>query len=452
MSQINPSEAKTFLVFARVKHIRENVFYSACRNTGCKGKKLGPGDTCPNCRNVEANPDIRYSVLIELLDHTRTLYATAFGEVGAQLFGCSADDLSSKQQVNREEFEMKIQTPILKFFRFKIRARADTFKPLNNNVVQSITDNNNPNPSLRFYATIMHLEALGTFTEASSALLKQLTISMALSSSSQQGEHKLDEEDVAGINSNVNIVPFIASPINSPIKASPQTTPSHVINNINPRNNNNNNNINNNSRMPLWISDKPHASNINSSPSSHPVSSNNNVHHNNNNNNLTPVKYSNNNNNNNNNHNNPNYNNNNNIQSNHNNNNQWKSPSNHPPPPPLSPQSPPPAGQRLQANQNQNNNAFNSPPAVHHNNQLKPPTVVPSPSPSLSMNFANNQSTPIKAGNGSNNANSNNINSSHGLGNQGNGVNQMNRNFQNNVNGNQQAFNRGVLRTPNGNQ
>jgi replication factor A1 len=97
-------------VRATVSYIRkDNMFYEACKDPNCKGKKLHKDEfgryTCNTCKKETDECDRRYYLSVIVNDHTGSQWATAFNEVGVELIGKDANELYELQQNNEAEFE-----------------------------------------------------------------------------------------------------------------------------------------------------------------------------------------------------------------------------------------------------------------------------------------------------------------------------------------------------------
>uniref|UniRef100_A0A0Q3TC17 Replication protein A subunit n=1 Tax=Setaria italica TaxID=4555 RepID=A0A0Q3TC17_SETIT len=130
-------KANWITVKAAISHVHTDSFcYPACplifNEKPCNKKVVDCGDgtwLCERCDKSFGNCEYRYAVRFQIQDHTGTIYVTAFQEAGEHIFGCTAQELHTVRNIDRDDARF---TEIIEGARwhpnlFKLSIREESF-------------------------------------------------------------------------------------------------------------------------------------------------------------------------------------------------------------------------------------------------------------------------------------------------------------------------------------
>lgn len=107
----------------------ENFCYPACKNDGCNKKVTDIGDDKWRCEKCEVNhdqPEYRYILSLNVIDHTGQMWLNCFDDVGQTIMGMTAGELMTHKDDNTH---LKIfENVICRTFIFRCRAKMDTYQ------------------------------------------------------------------------------------------------------------------------------------------------------------------------------------------------------------------------------------------------------------------------------------------------------------------------------------
>lgn len=122
-----------FSVKATIIYVKnDNNYYPACLSEGCNKKvvEINPGEwRCEKCDKTHDRPEYRYILSVNVSDHTGQIWLSCFDDVGRQVMGMTANELSAL----REEGEDRKVTEAFadancKTFVFRCKAKMDNFQ------------------------------------------------------------------------------------------------------------------------------------------------------------------------------------------------------------------------------------------------------------------------------------------------------------------------------------
>ncbi|KAG4093893.1 replication factor-a protein [Neocallimastix lanati (nom. inval.)] len=119
-----------FSSIATIVYIKKDNFcYPACPSEGCNKKVSEEEDgwRCEKCSKTYPQPDYRYILNIDVLDHTGNQWLTCFNEVSEKLIGHKAQELKEIKDRDETEFNRIIEGVILHKYDFNIRAKVDNY-------------------------------------------------------------------------------------------------------------------------------------------------------------------------------------------------------------------------------------------------------------------------------------------------------------------------------------
>lgn len=114
--------------------LTENMSYPACLSENCNKKVLqdetGTSWRCEKCDKSHPRPQYRYILSLNVADYTGKIWVNCFDEVGRQILGISADDLTEMKDDfdQRSSFDEVIQNAAFRTWNFTCKARLDTYK------------------------------------------------------------------------------------------------------------------------------------------------------------------------------------------------------------------------------------------------------------------------------------------------------------------------------------
>jgi replication factor A1 len=119
-----------FTLTATISYAKnENFCYPACQNADCNKKVTDMGDGTWRCEKCQVNhnqPEYRYIMSLNVIDHTGQLWLNCFDEVGQMIMGMSANELMTRKEngTHTKVFE----NVIFRTYTFKCRAKMDTYQ------------------------------------------------------------------------------------------------------------------------------------------------------------------------------------------------------------------------------------------------------------------------------------------------------------------------------------
>ncbi|KAI8928253.1 hypothetical protein BC831DRAFT_423805 [Entophlyctis helioformis] len=126
------SESDFYTIRAWVSFVRnENIWYPACPNDACKGKKVvevGSDWRCERCNSSYPTPNYRYILSFSVSDYTGQTWLSTFNEVGEKLLGKSANEMVVLKENNRAEFDRVLEQAVFRQYTFNCRAKAETYQ------------------------------------------------------------------------------------------------------------------------------------------------------------------------------------------------------------------------------------------------------------------------------------------------------------------------------------
>jgi len=119
-----------FNIVATIVFIKkENFAYPACPGENCNKKVVEYNDMwhCEKCNKSYSNPDYRYILSLDVLDHTGNQWLTCFNEVAEKLIGHKAQELQDIRVRDENEFNRIINDVNFRQYDFRIRAKIDQY-------------------------------------------------------------------------------------------------------------------------------------------------------------------------------------------------------------------------------------------------------------------------------------------------------------------------------------
>ena len=109
----------------------ENNAYPACSTEGCNKKVVEAEEgqwRCEKCNTTWEKPSYRYTLSINVADHTGQIWVTCFNETGLQIMGMSADDLYQlKEDAEDRRWQDAFTDASCKTFVFRCKAKMDNY-------------------------------------------------------------------------------------------------------------------------------------------------------------------------------------------------------------------------------------------------------------------------------------------------------------------------------------
>lgn len=107
-----------------------NLWYPACLNQNCKGKKVfeeGGNMRCPACNGVN-NFKLRWISNLKISDATGSEFASGFGDVGTKLVGCEAESVQQLQSDgNTSAISQIFETARFKQYNMKLAVKHEVY-------------------------------------------------------------------------------------------------------------------------------------------------------------------------------------------------------------------------------------------------------------------------------------------------------------------------------------
>ncbi|MCJ1352714.1 MAG: Replication factor A protein 1 [Icmadophila ericetorum] len=130
----DPDQSAYFDTKGTIVYVRaENVAYPACRNDNppCNKKVLEDGNgqwRCEKCNKTWPEPLYRYTMSINVCDHTGQLWLTCFDDVGKRIVNMSANDLMALRASDEKEAADALHNANGQTFTFNCRAKMDNYQ------------------------------------------------------------------------------------------------------------------------------------------------------------------------------------------------------------------------------------------------------------------------------------------------------------------------------------
>ncbi|OAA68123.1 replication protein a DNA-binding subunit [Niveomyces insectorum RCEF 264] len=122
-----------FTLRATIVYIKPDPFaYPACSSEGCSKKVVLNGDgmswRCEKCDVNHPQPVYRYTLMLNVNDHTGQLWLTSFDDVGRMIMGGkTAGELTELREEDEHGFEAELEKATCRKYAFRVRAKMDTF-------------------------------------------------------------------------------------------------------------------------------------------------------------------------------------------------------------------------------------------------------------------------------------------------------------------------------------
>lgn len=133
------------MVVTSIKRDATTLWYKACANPDCKGKKVfdegGGNFKCPTCNGVN-NTRLRWVSNFTAFDHTGKEYISGFGEAGTTLLGCEAELVSDLKERGDEVALAKLfDEAKYRCYNMRLAVKSEVYQdtPRTKVSVQSIT-------------------------------------------------------------------------------------------------------------------------------------------------------------------------------------------------------------------------------------------------------------------------------------------------------------------------
>ena len=110
---------------------QDSVAYPACLSDGCNKKvvEVDPGQwRCEKCDKTHPKPEYRYIMSVNVSDYTGQIWLSCFDDVGRQIMGMSADQLTEMKENEEKAAGDAFQEANCKTWVFKCRAKMDNFQ------------------------------------------------------------------------------------------------------------------------------------------------------------------------------------------------------------------------------------------------------------------------------------------------------------------------------------
>lgn len=130
----DPETAAYFDTKGTIIYIKqENVAYPACRNDSppCNKKVLEDGSgqwRCEKCDKTWPEPLYRYTMSVNVCDHTGQLWLTCFDDVGKRIMGMNANELMTLKANDEKEAVDAMHHANGQTFSFNCRAKMDNYQ------------------------------------------------------------------------------------------------------------------------------------------------------------------------------------------------------------------------------------------------------------------------------------------------------------------------------------
>jgi replication factor A1 len=120
-------QARAMITFLKSDGV---LAYPACPTEGCNKKVTEEGTGqwhCEKCQKTYPACVWRYSLQVQVSDHTGSAWVTMFNNEAEQVFGVRAEDLVTWRKNNDPAFEAAVARALFQERVFAIRAREETF-------------------------------------------------------------------------------------------------------------------------------------------------------------------------------------------------------------------------------------------------------------------------------------------------------------------------------------
>ncbi|EFX03800.1 replication protein a DNA-binding subunit [Grosmannia clavigera kw1407] len=129
---IGMDETAYFTLKATIVFIKQETFaYPACSSDGCSKKVVSSSDGTWRCEKCDMNHPqalYRYTMMLNVNDHTGQLWLTCFDDVGRMIMGGrSADELTELREEDDIAFGAEFEKANCRKYSFRVRAKMDTF-------------------------------------------------------------------------------------------------------------------------------------------------------------------------------------------------------------------------------------------------------------------------------------------------------------------------------------
>ncbi|TNY19811.1 hypothetical protein DMC30DRAFT_417560 [Rhodotorula diobovata] len=120
-----------FSARATVSYVKgDNLSYPACPTERCNKKMSQEGERqwrCEKCEMTYEAPQYRYIISMCVSDYTSQIWVSGFNEVGADLFGKTADEMQVLKEDDDPAYQGAIASALGKCYNLSIKAKADSF-------------------------------------------------------------------------------------------------------------------------------------------------------------------------------------------------------------------------------------------------------------------------------------------------------------------------------------
>ncbi|GAA5845759.1 hypothetical protein JCM9279_006100 [Rhodotorula babjevae] len=120
-----------FSTRATVSYVKgDNLSYPACPTDRCNKKMSQEGEhqwRCEKCEKSYEAPQYRYIISMCVSDYTSQIWVSGFNEVGADLFGKTADEMQQLKEDDDPQYQGAIASAVGKAYNLNVKAKADSF-------------------------------------------------------------------------------------------------------------------------------------------------------------------------------------------------------------------------------------------------------------------------------------------------------------------------------------
>ncbi|ORX55345.1 replication factor-a protein [Piromyces finnis] len=127
---LGSEKADYFNIVSTVVFIKKDNFaYPACPGENCNKKVIEEDDLwrCEKCNKSYPEPEYRYILSLDALDHTGNQWLTCFNESAEKLLGHKAKELQEIKNYDENEFNKIFDDVSFRQYDFRIRAKIDTY-------------------------------------------------------------------------------------------------------------------------------------------------------------------------------------------------------------------------------------------------------------------------------------------------------------------------------------
>jgi replication factor A1 len=120
-----------FAVKATIVYIKqEPISYPACASENCNKKVTEQSDgwKCDKCDVVHPKPQHRFIMMINVSDHTGSMYLNCFDDVGRLIMGMNGDQLMELKETDNEAVDKAFGDANCKTYTFTCRAKMDSYQ------------------------------------------------------------------------------------------------------------------------------------------------------------------------------------------------------------------------------------------------------------------------------------------------------------------------------------